>query len=553
MSKARISIAALAMSLVCVFFLTAVGFAGDELRIGVSGEFQPGHPLLPNSEMTGLAYSFSLLPLVSLEKGWTWQCRLCTKLPTQANRGIELFTDKIGLTKIALHLAIPENARWGDGQPITTKDLSFTWQVMQRVPTNFRTSPALLEIEDLVVRPKEQHHFTIILRSVSDPYPILNSFFVLSQHLEQPIVDKEKWGAYFSNSLYVKEATQPGLYNGPFLVQGLSADKLTLIRNSSALFTPKLDKVSVQFFDSFRLLSQALTSSKLDLVSGLPVWDDVFNLIDTLAKTDSALKLVRNDSSYYEHIDFNLQNPLFQDTSVRKALAYAINKEFILSTLTKNWTVPAVSPVHPGDRFFSEKVAFYEYAPKKAQKLLAHSDWNPNPDGLRTKRTRALAFEVLTIDDPWRIKIAQYLVQAWKNIGAQVTIKTLPLGEFREKIAKRHFSGAALYAWDLSPLKNKRSLFHSSAIPSLSNQYSGQNVTGWINAKVDDTLAKLHISFNDTERQNLMATLQREYTGELPGIPLFFREEISLIPKPLRVFTAPLLNAQLGLAAAYWE
>ncbi len=539
------------LTILALTFASSI-WARTDLRVGILGEYTPTHPLLSSFETNDIVQSLTLLPLISLEKKWTWQCRLCTQVPTQANRGIELFTDKIGLTKLAIHMELPPNAHWADGEPLTVKDLVFTWQVMQRVPSQFRTTPALLEIEDVITRPKEQHHFTIILRSLCDPYPVLNSFVVLSHHLDQKHFENDKT-AYFTNSLYVQNPNQVGLYSGPYHIQSQGTNSVSLVRNSSVLYPAKISNLNLQFFASLRTMTEALQHRNIDLVENLPVWNEVFNLVQNSKLIEDFYRLVPDDTFYFEHIDFNLQNPIFQDPNVRKALTYAIDKEFILRTLLKDWGIPAVSPVHPSDRYFSENIAFYEYSPTKARKLLAHSDWTPGADGIRTKRTRALAFEIQCADDPLRLQIAQYLVRAWKEVGAQVNIRSFSLPEFRERIAKRNYSGATLYSWELPPLKSKKTLFHSASIPSLSNHYSGQNISGWINAKVDESLTKIRMTLNDSDRKNWLTQFQQEYTAELPSIPLFFRSGVSFVPKDLQSFSTPMLSRDFGLTAATWQ
>jgi len=540
---------------IAILFLLCLAnsiFASSKLSIGMLGEFHPSHPYLAQSETNIIANSFLLQPILSLEKKWTWKCRLCTQVPTQANRGIEVFTDKTGIQKLAIHLELPE-AKWGNGQNIGLKDVAFTWQLIKHLPPNSRSAIALQDIEDILIRPQETRHFTILLRSVTDPYPILNSFYIVSEHLEQPLVDKDKtWNTYFTNSLYVKEPSHSGLYNTAFVLSSQTDQHISLQRNTSSGVPTKIDNIELSFFASLDELGKALLSGKIDMAPDLSAWNDTLSLLESLKKDGKTFEVARDDGFHYEHLDFNLQNPIFQDSRVRKALAYAIDKELILQQITENWTIPASSPIHPSSPYISGNIPFYEFSLSKAKALLNHSDWQIASDGYCTKKNRTLAFEILTIDDPIRIKTANYLAQAWKKIGAKVSVKFLPLSEFREKIARRHFSGLALYSWKLGLFQNTRSLFHSAAIPSLGNAYSGQNITGWINAHVDDSLTKFASTIQESERKHQMEIFQKEYATELPGLALFFRTQMSLLPKNLRSFVLPSSHAGMGLAASEW-
>ncbi len=522
----------------------------QNLSIGALGDSHLSHPLFTQTETQSLRHSFTMLPLISLEKGWNWQCRLCTQLPSLANKGIELFTDKTGVQKLAIHIEVPQDVKWGDGQPLTLKDVAFTWQLIQNLPPSSRSPNLLQEIDYIYIRPEETRHFTIQLRGVMDPYPILNAFIIVSSHIDEALYEKDK-AHYFENTNYINDAKNPGLYNGSFLVEAVKDTVFNFTRNAHALFIPKLENIQLQFFTSTNEIGKALQSGTINMALDLSAWNETLSMLNTLDK--KAFTQISSDSYFFEHIDFNLYNPIFQDSHVRKALAHAIDKEVLLKTLTQDWTIPAVSPVHPGDPFFSSNVSLYPFSPKKAQELLASADWQLGNQGICTKRARALSFEILTVEDPMRIRIANYLVKAWKVIGAQATVKTLSLYDFREALAQRKFSGLALYAWKLTPFENPKTLYHSNAVPSLNNAYSGQNLPGWINTRVDDALAKFASSINIAERKRSMDFFQQSYTSELPSIPLFFRTNVTLLPKNLSSFSLPPTPAAVGIAAAEWK
>lgn len=537
-----------------LFIFLSTPFTAFAVSMGLTGQYQPAHPLVPIDDTNATVHSFSLLPLLSLENGWEWKCQLCVRVPTLSNKGIELYTDKTGIQKLAIHLELKEKIRWGDAKELGLNDIAFTWQVIKNLPPSTRLPNLLQEIEDIIVRSTANRHFTLLLRSVSNPYPVLNAFLVLPEHLEKEILGKDKnWAHYFANSLYIQNPLNPGLYNGPFLPTEESLHKMKFKKNERSLTPSQMEHVDLEFFSKFSELASALESGKVDMTVGLNVWNETLHLLSSLEKSGKPFQIHHSDSNYYEHLDFNLRNPIFQDMRVRKALAYAIDKEFILRKITQNWTIPAVSPVPPGDPYFSQKVEVYNYAPEKARKILSEADWQLGSEGYCIKKNRTLGFEILTVDDPLRIQIANYLVQAWKAIGAQVKVRVLPLNEFQEKLSKRHFSGLALYAWKMTPFLSTRSLFHSTAIPSLSNGYSGQNVSGWINTRVDDAMYKFMNSIHESDREHHMEFFQTEYTRELPGIPLFYRLNVSVFPKEMGSYVLGPLQKEIGLSASQWK
>jgi peptide/nickel transport system substrate-binding protein len=537
-----------------VFFcLHSYASSQAKLDVGVLGDITLSHPLLISKESDSLLTSFTLLPIVSLEKGWKWECRLCTELPTQANKGLEIFTDKTGIQKLSIHIKLPNSLSWGDGTPLLLKDVSFTWKVLQNLETSYPLSPLLQEIEDIIVHPEPTRHFTILLKKVSHPYPILNAFYILSEHIEAKRLSQKNDEA--KDSSYLQDPFNPGLYNGPFIWMSHNSKESTffLKRNPNSPLLAKIEGVDLHAFAQLKDVRQALESGILDIALGIQAWGDAFAFLQSLQSKKEKFQTVSSDSYFYEHLDFNLQNPIFQDVYVRRALAYAIDKNTLLSTATHNQAIPSVSPIHPGDPYFSSEISFYEHSLVKAKKLLAKSDWQIGNDGYFTKKNRILSFEILTTDDPVHIKIANALVKTWKDLGAQVTVRAVSLGEFREKLAKRHFSGLLLYAWKLPLFQSTKPLYNSTAIPSLSNGYSGQNISAWINIRVDDALSKFANTINENERRHHLQFFQQEYTRELPGIPLFFRTEAHVFLKTLHNFSVGPSLTGIGLTAAKWE
>ncbi|MNL33114.1 hypothetical protein D3C87_1550070 [compost metagenome] len=105
---------------------------------------------------------------------------------------------------------------------------------------------------------------------------------------------------------------------------------------------------------------------------------------------------------------------------------------------------------------------------------------------------------------------------------------------FGETMSKRKFEGLALFAWVSSPENSPRSTLASTSIPNSSNGWSGQNYHGWKNSQVDKDLDALDIEFNPKKRQDIVHNILKNYTAEVPVIPLFYRSDISVTPKNLK-------------------
>src|SRR4051794_20898007 len=107
----------------------------DDLVIGMTQYPSTLHPgietMLAKTYVTRLARR----PFTTYNADWKLICMLCVELPTFENglaKREPLAEDK-GHRKegVAVTYTIRPDARWGDGVPITTADVLFTWEVGQ--------------------------------------------------------------------------------------------------------------------------------------------------------------------------------------------------------------------------------------------------------------------------------------------------------------------------------------------------------------------------------------------------------------------------------------
>lgn len=540
--------------LVFICTLSSSSFS-QKLSVGTQGSWKDlSHPLLPKNEQDLMLNSFLLLPIISFEKNWEWKCQLCTELPTLENRGLSFFTDEKGKKKLSIHLELRSKLSWGDGLPVTSKDLAYTWELVQKLPEESLLYEKLRWIEDIFIQEESSPFFTITLSKITDPYPILNAFSILSSH-----VGKDQNLENILGNSYLSNPSNPGLYNGPFLFKNSQRTSsqlslLKLIRNPYSLFSSGIKTLELEIHSQTHSLLEKLRQKSLQAILYLKTSKENIEILKQMS-SQSFYSVHYEDDWDFEHIDFNLENPIFRNENLRQALAHALDKDEIIKNFTKNTSIPTQSPIHPADPYLFRELHLYDYSPKKAQELLESAQWSfESPKSkYRTRRGSMLSFELLSVQDPIRIQTAKYLAKAWGKIGAHVQLKFLPLSQFRKTISKRHFSGMALYSWHLLPFANLTGLFNSSEIPERNSQYSGQNLPGWINTKVDSNLRSFYENIESSKKQKALEVFQEEYTKELPSLPLFYRTSLNFVTKDIQNYSLAPLPSNLGLSIAKWN
>ena len=105
---------------------------------------------------------------------------------------------------------------------------------------------------------------------------------------------------------------------------------------------------------------------------------------------------------------------------------------------------------------------------------------------------------------------------------------------FPEAVRKRKFPALAMYALVSSSENIPLSTFYSKSIPTEKNGWSGQNTYAWQNPQVDAAIDQLKVELDGTKRLNLIHSIVKEYTRDLPSLPLFYRSDVSVTPKSLK-------------------
>ncbi len=149
---------------------------------------------------------------------------------------------------------------------------------------------------------------------------------------------------------------------------------------------------------------------------------------------------------------------------------------------------------------------------------------------------RRLSLELMTTaGNRSRELVEQVLQSHWREVGIDVRIRNEPARVFfGETVQKRRFTGLAMFAWLSSPENVPRAILHSEEIPTADNNYSGQNFIGFANPEADELLEEIEVELDRDRRRRLWHRLQEIYMEELPVLPLYFRADAFILPRPLK-------------------
>ena len=88
-----------------------------------------------------------------------------------------------GKTGVAITFTLLPDARWGDGQPITTEDVAFSYKLGQTPQVGVADAEAYRRVVKVDI--KDAKTFTLTLDRITFDYPIAAAVPILPAHLEQ--------------------------------------------------------------------------------------------------------------------------------------------------------------------------------------------------------------------------------------------------------------------------------------------------------------------------------------------------------------------------------
>ena len=507
--------------------------ASERLTIGISQFPSTLHPSFDSMAAKSYVTAMARRPLTTHDTNWEITCLLCTSLPKLDDGTATYTTNADGSDGIAVTYTLDANAVWGDGTPITTEDVQFTWEVGREPTTGIDNFELYQRIEKIDLH--DAHNFTLHMNKRTCDYQAIHDFNILPAHIEREYFSDPR--EYKKRTAYDRDTTNPGLWYGPYRVANIQSGRsILLVRNERWWGKkPYFDEILIRAIENTASLTANLLSGDIDMIAGeLGLTIDQALAFQTREK--ESYKFIFKPGLIYEHIDMNLDNPILADKRVRQALIQSINREAISQQLFAGKQPTAHGQTHPLDSVYYKDTPKYEYNPKAATALLDSAGWALGAKGIRHNAAGdPLRLELMTTaGNKSRELVEQVLQSQWKQMGIDIRIRNEPARVFfGETVNKRKFTGLAMYAWLSTPLNVPRTTLHSSMIPVEKTNWSGQNFTGFNNAEMDQVIDDLEVKCDPQENQELWNRLQTIYAAELPVIPLYFRANSYILPKNL--------------------
>jgi len=512
--------------------LVGAASAKDTLVIGVAQFPSSLHPDIDPEVVKTYATSFALRPVTAYDKDWHNTCLLCTELPTLENGLAKFETTPDGTRGMAVTIKLKPNLRWGDGEPVTARDIAFTWKLGADPASGFSNPNAWSRASSVAV--VDDRTAVLHLKQVDVTYASWDQ--ILPEHIEGAAVAKGgDLGSYPKNTGYNSAPATPGLWNGPYLLTRYeSGQQIVFEPNPNWAGTkPIFKRITLKLVENTAALQADLLTGAVDMAAGEGIGLTIDQVLGLRKQYPNRFTYAFKPSLDYEHIDLQRDNPALADVRVRRALLMALDRDTMAKRLFEGMQPVANTWVSPLSPNYDPTIVGVGYDTAGARALLADAGWRPGADGIcRDKDNKKLSLVIVTTaGNRLREMQEQVLQSQWKAACIEVAVKNEPARTlFGDTLKHRTYTGMAMYAWTYPVAGAPRLTLGSDQIPSAANNWGGANYAAFSDPRMDADIAAAEAELDPAKQKALWAQMQRIYADQLPALPLFFRAEAAVAP-----------------------
>ncbi len=455
---------------------------------------------------------------------------LAAEIPTTENGGVVVRAD--GGMDVTWKLR--PGVKWHDGVSHTSADVKFTVEAINKGDWK----PESVDGFDRIASVDTPDSLTAIVhyKEVYAPYQLQFVRGTLPKHVLE--------GRDLNTA---NDYNRAPLGTGPYKVKEWKTGEYILLERAEGYWRgaeyPKIKQLLFRFLTNTTTRINLLKSGEVHMVA-LVAWDKVRELTAI-----SGLRMNRVVGNGYEHVTLNQKHfAPFADVKVRQALAHAVNRVLLVRTILDGQVEVVNGPIQPLSAAYEPNVPTYDFDPDRARTLLTEAGWVPGADGIRSRDGKRLAFTLITQSGfAIRENVSQALSQAFRDVGAEMTVKLLD----GTSISSVWFSGefdAMLHWWQMGADPELTLFFAGDRMPP-----AGRNINYINDAALSSLLYRSDRTADVAQRNDLLREAQRRIAALAPEIVLYNTAKIDAVPKALKGFTGNPTNAGPFWNVHLWE
>jgi peptide/nickel transport system substrate-binding protein len=387
-----------------------------------------------------------------------------------------------------------KGVRFHNGQPLTARDVKWTFDSLMQGKIR-STKASTYRLVDHIDAPDD---YTVV-------FHLKQPFATLLWNVSGAAVGIVPYGSG-------AEITEHPIGTGPFRFVSAEQDKDVLIERNDDYWGPKAHVERVRFAVVPDTTTRALELRKgsADVEINALTSDMVLAL-----EKEPRLQVLHAPGTVLAYMAFNMRDPILKDVRVRRALAYAINRQPMIHYLLRDFARPATEVLPPESWAYSDAEPHYPHDPARAREILDKAGYRAL-NGVRFHLTMKTSTEEST-----RL-LAAVLQQQLRQVGIELDIRTFEFATF--------FSDVTHGAFQLYSLRwvggNEdpdifEYVFHSARFTP-----NGANRSFYHNPRVDALIDQGRSELDQNKRKQIYAEIQHILAEDLPYIDLWYFDNV---------------------------
>ncbi len=407
--------------------------------------------------------------------------------------------------------------RWQDGEPLTARDVAFTFNyIIVNELSAFTGSTTHIKkavaVDDTTVEFRLEQPKSNMLR------------------LPIPILPEHIWSKVPGNKAATFAAEPPLIGSGPFQVVEVEKDSyIRLVANTDYWKgAPRVDEAIIEIYQNQDTMAMDLKSGAIDVAEDLPAaqFSALQKAPGITAKAADIRYFVELAMNVYQDGD-SLGNPVLRDVAFRRAISWAVDKRAIVATCLGGYGTVGQSIIVPGtDGAWapSAEEAFGFDLTKAGALLDAAGYRDGDADGVREdKQGKPIELRLWTRSESPEQQRAGKLIAGWLGqLGLKIRLSVENDGALVDGVY--HYVGDEyapdydLFIWGWGSIADpgyQLSFFTSS-------QIEGWNDCCWSNAEYDRLFEQQDAEMDWSVREQQVQRMQQIFYEDAPYMVLYY-------------------------------
>ena len=459
------------------------------LNLGIA-EFDTMNPILSRNKYVQNISKLIYEPLINIDNNYKLQNCIASEWA------------KTSETTYVIKLK--ENVTWSNGVNCTAEDVLYT---IDKLKENVNSNIYIYNVQ-YIIQAEVVDKYTIKI-TLSQEIP----FF--EHNLNFPVMCK----SYFGEEDFVNsEKSKMPIGTGKYRITELQADRIILIKRENywAEKDSKIETIKINLYDSIGEMYNDFKLGKLELINTTNV--NIENYIGTIGYNK-----VEDIGREYDYLAFNMENPVLSNPEVRQAIACAIDKNAIISSIYNgkysiaDFPLPRTSWLYQGN---NEN----KYDLERAKQILQENGWEYKYNYWQkyvNYYTRKLNLKlVVNSSNQVRESVAEMIKNQLEAIGIKVTI--IKANDYTYNNYKTN--------------KNYDMILCGTYLgtsPDLTRYFAEGNLAKFQNGEAQAIVNDLKNITDEELLKQKYKRLYEIYTSENPYVSLYFSYDITAYTKGL--------------------